>query len=269
MTGQTIAHYRVTAKLGQGGMGAVYRATDSKLDREVAIKVLPESFAQDKERLARFEREAKALAALNHSNIAGIFGIEQAGDSQALILELVEGEDLSERLKRGPLPVEEALEVCKQIAEALEAAHGKGIIHRDLKPGNIKLLSDGRVKVLDFGLGGRIRHGEPGDLAARVSQRHRRLVGPGWRNHRRGACSFGRTLARCVSLCPDGAGCQIFAKYLAAGEERRPSSPRGRRNTAQARAKRARVQISADEENVRNDKVSDGSRSADEVDFVS
>lgn len=110
MNGQTISHYRVTAKLGQGGMGAVYRATDTKLDREVAIKVLPESFAQDRERLARFEREAKVLGSLNHPNIAGIFGLEQTGNSHALVLELVEGEDLSERLTRGPLPVEEALD---------------------------------------------------------------------------------------------------------------------------------------------------------------
>jgi len=152
MTGQTIAHYKVTAKLGQGGMGAVYRATDTKLDREVAIKVLPESFAQDRERLARFEREAKVLASLNHPNIAAIHGLEQIGNSHALVLELVEGEDLSERLKRGPLPVEEALDVCKQIAEALEAAHEKGIIHRDLQPGNVKLTAEGKVKVLDFGL---------------------------------------------------------------------------------------------------------------------
>ena len=152
MIGTTIARYKVTAKLGQGGMGEVYLATDTKLNREVAIKVLPQSVAQDKERLARFAREAQILAQLNHPNIAGVYGLEQSGDTQALILELVEGEDLSARLKRGPLPMDEALEVCKQIAEALEAAHEKGIIHRDLKPGNIKLTADGKIKTLDFGL---------------------------------------------------------------------------------------------------------------------
>ena len=152
MLGTTIAHYQITAKLGQGGMGEVYRATDTKLGREVAIKVLPESFAQDKERLVRFEREAKTLAILNHPNIASIHGLEQSGNSQALVLELVQGEDLSQRLKRGPLPVDEALDISKQIAEALEAAHEKGIIHRDLKPGNIKVTKEGKVKVLDFGL---------------------------------------------------------------------------------------------------------------------
>jgi Tol biopolymer transport system component len=152
MIESSLNQYQVTAKLGAGGMGEVFRARDTRLNREVAIKVLPESFAQDKERLARFEREAKALAALNHPNVAAIYGLERIGSSQALILELVEGEDLSARLKRGPLPVEEAMDVCKQIAEALEAAHEKGIIHRDLKPGNVKLTADGKVKVLDFGL---------------------------------------------------------------------------------------------------------------------
>ncbi|HUF61528.1 MAG TPA: serine/threonine-protein kinase [Verrucomicrobiales bacterium] len=150
MIGASLAHYQITAKLGQGGMGAVYRATDTKLDREVAIKVLPESFAQHKERLARFEREAKLLASLNHPSIAGIYGLEQSGNTHGLVLELVDGVDLSDRLKRGALAVEEALDVCKQIAEALEAAHEKGIIHRDLKPGNVKLTADGKVKVLDF-----------------------------------------------------------------------------------------------------------------------
>ena len=141
MNGQTISHYRVTAKLGQGGMGAVYRATDTKLDREVAIKVLPESFAQDRERLARFEREAKVLSSLNHPNIAGIFGLEQTGNSHALVLELVEGEDLSERLTRGPLPVEEALDTdvewepgvflsIKILAREAERAIGPGPANR-------------------------------------------------------------------------------------------------------------------------------------------
>ncbi len=152
MVGTTIAHYQVTAKLGQGGMGEVYRAKDSKLDREVAIKVLPESFVRDPERLARFEREAKALAALNHRCIASIYGLESTGDSQALILELVEGVDLSEKLRAGALELGEALSVCRQIAEALEAAHEKGIIHRDLKPSNIKVTDEGQVIVLDFGL---------------------------------------------------------------------------------------------------------------------
>jgi serine/threonine protein kinase len=150
--GSTIAHYKVTAKLGQGGMGEVYRATDTKLDREVAIKVLPESFTQDRERLARFDREAKTLASVNHPNIASIYGLENSGGKMALVLELIEGETLAERLRAGAMPVEETLEVCRQIAEALEAAHEKGIIHRDLKPGNIKITPEGRVKVLDFGL---------------------------------------------------------------------------------------------------------------------
>src|ERR1700739_821279 len=133
-------------------MGEVYRATDSNLKRSVAIKVLPAAVAGDVERLARFQREAEVLAALNHPNIAAIYGLERSGDTTALVMELVEGEDLSQRVGRGPIPIDEALPIAKQIAEALEAAHEHGIIHRDLKPANIKVRSDGTVKVLDFGL---------------------------------------------------------------------------------------------------------------------
>jgi serine/threonine protein kinase/Tol biopolymer transport system component len=189
--GTTLAHYRVTAALGAGGMGEVWRAEDTKLGREVALKVLPEEFAQDPDRMARFEREAKVLASLNHPNIATLYGLETAVPSGTetetetgtgqnsklktqnsklpadagpgpkpqvpspttfLAMELVEGEDLSERIKRGPVPVEEAVAIALQIAEALEAAHEAGIVHRDLKPANIKLRPDGTVKVLDFGL---------------------------------------------------------------------------------------------------------------------
>ncbi len=152
MIGKTLVHYEITAAIGKGGMGEVYRATDSKLGRSVAIKVLPEEFAQDTERVARFEREAKLLASLNHPNIAAIYGLEQSEGTRFLVLELVEGQTLSERLVRGPLPVQESLELALQIAEALEAAHEKGVIHRDLKPANIKVTSEGKVKVLDFGL---------------------------------------------------------------------------------------------------------------------
>ena len=152
MIGQIVAHYHVTAKLGAGGMGEVYRARDSRLNRDVAIKVLPEGFAQDAERLARFQREAQVLASLNHPNIAGIYGFEQSETTCALVMELVEGETLAERLAAGPLPVEESLAIARQLAEALEVAHERGIIHRDLKPANIKVTPDGTVKVLDFGL---------------------------------------------------------------------------------------------------------------------
>jgi predicted Ser/Thr protein kinase len=144
----TIAHYRILEKLGEGGMGEVWRAADTKLGREVAIKILPESFAQDAGRMARFTREAKVLASLNHPNIAAIYGVEE----RALVMELVEGPTLAERLARGPIPVDEALAVARQIAEALECAHERGVVHRDLKPANIKITPEGRVKVLDFGL---------------------------------------------------------------------------------------------------------------------
>src|SRR5215472_14326295 len=145
---QSIAHYRITAKLGEGGMGEVWRATDRKLGRDVAIKVLPEAFAQDADRMARFEREAQVLASLNHPNIATIHGVED----RAIVLELVQGPTLAERISQGPIPLDEALPIAKQIADALEYAHEKGIIHRDLKPANIKITPEGRVKVLDFGL---------------------------------------------------------------------------------------------------------------------
>ena len=144
--------YEVTAKIGAGGMGEVYRAHDTTLDRDVAIKVLPDAFATDPERLARFEREAKVLASLNHPNIAAIYGLEKSGETRALILELVEGPALQDRIANGPIPLDEALPIARQIAEALEAAHEQGIIHRDLKPANVKVKDDGTVKVLDFGL---------------------------------------------------------------------------------------------------------------------
>ena len=150
--GTTLGPYSVTAKIGEGGMGEVYRARDTKLDRDVALKVLPEAFTQDPDRLARFEREAKVLASLNHPNIAAIYGLEEAGDTRALVLELVEGPTLADRIKQGPIPLDEALPIAKQIAEALEAAHEAGVIHRDLKPANIKVRDDDTVKVLDFGL---------------------------------------------------------------------------------------------------------------------
>ena len=149
---QRIGCYEVTAKIGEGGMGEVYRARDTKLDRDVALKVLPQAFTDDADRLARFEREAKVLASLNHPNIGHIYGLEEAEGTKALVLELVEGPTLGDRIAQGPIPVDEALPIAKQIAEALEAAHEAGVIHRDLKPANIKVREDGTVKVLDFGL---------------------------------------------------------------------------------------------------------------------
>ena len=206
--GTTLAHYRITAALGAGGMGEVWRATDEKLGREVALKVLPEEFAQDPERMARFEREAKVLASLNHPNIAHLYGLESVNTQMAagtaapqgsqaddeglvghasrvpgedsspkpqapspttfLVMELVEGEDLSERIQRGPIPIGEAIPIARQIAEALEAAHDAGIVHRDLKPANIKLTEDGVVKVLDFGLA-KARETDAGDSSLSLS----------------------------------------------------------------------------------------------------
>ncbi len=152
MIGSTLGHYRIVEKIGEGGMGEVYRAHDERLDRDVAVKVLPASVAQDPERIARFEREAKLLASLNHPNIATLYGLEEHEGRRFLVMELAEGETLAERLKKGQIPVEDALPVALQIAEGLEAAHEHGIIHRDLKPANVMLSPEGRVKVLDFGL---------------------------------------------------------------------------------------------------------------------
>ena len=147
-----IGSYHVTALIGEGEMGQVWQATDTKLNRQVALKILPEAFATDPDRLARFQREAQVLASLNHPNIAAIYGIEEQDDTRALVLELVEGPTLADRIAKGPIPVDEALPIARQIAEALEAAHEAGVIHRDLKPANIKIRDDGTVKVLDFGL---------------------------------------------------------------------------------------------------------------------
>jgi serine/threonine-protein kinase len=150
--GQQLASYEITALLGTGGMGEVYRARDSNLKREVAIKVLPDEFSRDADRVGRFQREAEVLASLSHPNIGSIYDLAQAGQTRYLVLELVEGETLAHRIAGGPIPVEEALDIAKHICEALEAAHEKGIIHRDLKPANVKITPDGKVKVLDFGL---------------------------------------------------------------------------------------------------------------------
>ena len=150
--GTRLGHYDVTALLGEGGMGQVWQATDTQLNRQVALKILPDAFAADPDRLARFQREAQILASLNHPNIVAIYGIEEAEGTRALVLELVEGPTLADRIAKGPIPLDEALPIAKQIAEALEAAHEAGVIHRDLKPANIKVREDGTVKVLDFGL---------------------------------------------------------------------------------------------------------------------
>ncbi len=150
--GTKLGVYQIQSAIGAGGMGEVYQATDTKLGREVALKILPDAYALDPDRTARFEREAKVLASLNHPHIAALYGFEEADSNHFLVMELVEGETLADRVQRGPMPVAEALEVGHQIAEALEAAHEKGIVHRDLKPANVKITLDDRVKVLDFGL---------------------------------------------------------------------------------------------------------------------
>ena len=152
ITGAHIGPYEITGTLGAGGMGEVYRARDTKLNREVALKVLPDAVTREPERLARFKREAQVLASLNHPHIGAIYGFEDSSETHALVLELVEGETLAERITRGPLPLDDALPIARALADALEAAHEQGIIHRDLKPANIKITPGGTVKVLDFGL---------------------------------------------------------------------------------------------------------------------
>jgi eukaryotic-like serine/threonine-protein kinase len=152
LMGKQLGSYKIHSLLGAGGMGEVYQARDSKLGRNVAIKVLPAAFINDPERLSRFQREARMLASLNHPNIATIYGLEQSEGAHYLVMELVPGQTLAERITAGAVKIEEALKVGGQIAEALEAAHEKGVIHRDLKPANVKVTPEGRVKVLDFGL---------------------------------------------------------------------------------------------------------------------
>src|SRR5262245_48484352 len=150
--GTHVGAYEIVGLLGAGGMGEVYRATDTRLKRDVAIKVLPETLAQDPDRVARFQREAELLASLNHSNIAAIYGLEHVESNVGLVLELVEGVTLADVIARRPMTIADALPIARQVCEALEAAHDKGVVHRDLKPANIKVTPDGRVKVLDFGL---------------------------------------------------------------------------------------------------------------------
>jgi serine/threonine protein kinase len=195
--GARFGAYAIAEPIGTGGMGEVYRATDTNLKRDVAIKVLPPAFASDTERLARFQREAEVLASLNHSNIAHVYGLERSDGVTALAMELVDGPTLAERIAQGPIPVDEAVSIALQIVAALEAAHARGIVHRDLKPANVKLRSDGSVKVLDFGIarardsrnersGDSIAHDAGDDTSGRRA-RHRRLHEPGagaWQDRR-------------------------------------------------------------------------------------
>src|SRR6201998_1361413 len=150
--GTQLGPYEILSAIGAGGMGEVYRAHDTRLNRDVALKVFPEIFAADPDRMPRFEREARVLGALNHPNIAAIYGLEEFNSSRALVMELVSGETLADRIAKGPIPLDEALPIAKQIGEALEYAHDHGVVHRDLKPANIKVTAVGTVKVLDFGL---------------------------------------------------------------------------------------------------------------------
>jgi serine/threonine protein kinase len=180
MIGKTVNRYQIVGQIGVGGMGVVYRARDTKLGRDVAVKVLPGEFARDPDRIARFQREAKILASLNHSNVAAIFDLQESDGDQFLVQELIEGETLADRLKHGPIPVEESLELALQITEALEAAHEKGIIHRDLKPANIKITPEEKVKVLDFGLARTFRIATPDGDSSRLSETREAITRPGF-----------------------------------------------------------------------------------------
>src|SRR6187455_2036065 len=168
MIGTRLAHYEITSHLGSGGMGEVYQASDTRLGRSVAIKVLPEAFSRDSETIARFQREARVLASLNHPNVAAVYGFEEVNGRHFLVMELVPGETLEERIRRGAIPLAEALPIAKQIAEALEEAHDAGIVHRDLKPANVKITADDKVKVLDFGLA-KTGPPEPSDISQSLS----------------------------------------------------------------------------------------------------
>ena len=163
LVGRTLAHYRINTAIGAGGMGEVYRATDAKLGREVALKVLPPDMARDSERLARFQREARALAALNHPHIVTIYSVEESDGVHFLTMELVEGQSLDHRIPEGGLPVQQIVEIASALADALAVAHGKGIVHRDLKPANVMVTEEGRIKVLDFGLAKEIRAANSSD----------------------------------------------------------------------------------------------------------
>jgi len=175
LAGQHLLHYRLVEKIGQGGMGSVWHAQDTTLDRDAAIKILPDELAEDEQLLARFEREAKLLASLNHPNLASVFGVHEVDSTRFLAMELVPGEDLSQRLRRGPLPLDQIVTILGAIADALEAAHARGVIHRDLKPGNVRLAPDGRVKVLDFGLAKSV----PGDPSSGIESDEHPLTATG------------------------------------------------------------------------------------------
>ena len=177
--GVRLGVYEVLALIGAGGMGEVYRARDSKLNRDIALKVLPEEFALDADRLGRFKREAQVLASLNHPNIAAIYGLEDADGIRALVLELVEGPTLADHIAQGPIPLDEALPIARQVADALEAAHEHGVIHRDLKPANIKVREDGTVKVLDFGLAKVLERAPASDLSESPTMTSPAMTGVG------------------------------------------------------------------------------------------